>query len=471
MKKIARILNSILPASLRWGYKYNYDTLPPEKIRAAATLPYVKEHLTSFSLQEYDRNPYYQIVIENLANHTIGTATSILGVSQKVQEQDNDFVEDSYQVWTSNNRIGFAYRDIRRQAALTGIGIGIPYKDLSLDSLVSLSYKVYNGASLKSPANSSYQDRIYNGIEYDENWEPRTFFIQDQDDLLRQGGDDVKDYAATEIIYWSRTYNNGVLWPIPECYAAFTYYPFIRRYIQAVLEAEEFNASFPMAVELDPKVYSAYSQEQSDATPTGQFEYKPRMVPTLRPGMKLSGIPHNVSAGDRKEIMQTFASTCALTVQMPKNLALGDSSNSNMASAQVDIQPWANKVSIDRFDMEPMFRKSFKQWWDVAVRREMPARIRNVHLLYFPHKYVYPDLFEHPDPNKRANARAVDLTSGAITLNRLYSSRGLNFRREMRREAEALGISTQDLISIYLSGRNTNAIKFLEQGEEYAKED
>ncbi|GAG92563.1 unnamed protein product, partial [marine sediment metagenome] len=216
-------------------------------------------------------------------------------------------------------------------------------------------------------------------------------------------------------------------------------------------EGEEFKASFPMAVELDPKVYSSYAQSMKESEPTGTFEYDTKTVPTLAPGMTLAGMPHSVSSQDREIIMQMFAATCALSVSMPKNLALGDSSNSNMASAQVDIQPWANKVKIDRFDMEPVFRQAFKWWWDLSVRIEMPSRIRRPHLLNFPHYYVYPDLFEHPDPNKRASARALDLASGAETLNRMYSNRGLNFRREMERESKALGISVQDLIEIIIS--------------------
>jgi len=103
----------------------------------------------------------------------------------------------------------------------------------------------------------------------------------------------------------------------------------------------------------------------------------------------------------------------------------------------------------------------FKEWWAVAVLRSMNSRIRRAHPLLYPHTYVYPDMFEHPDPNKRASARALDLASGATTLNRLYSNRGMNFRREIQREAEALGITVEELIKIYISSRSTNALSVL----------
>jgi hypothetical protein len=92
----------------------------------------------------------------------------------------------------------------------------------------------------------------------------------------------------------------------------------------------------------------------------------------------------------------------------------------------------------------------------------------------YPHTYVYPDLFEHPDPNKRAAARSADLASGSTTLNRQYSNRGMNFRREIQREAEALDITYEELVHIILSSRSTNALSVVEdnqniiQGEDQA---
>lgn len=458
--KVRQLLSQLNP----WPTQYSYDTLPPEMVRRAASLfPHVNKTLIDFSIREYDVNPYYQLVINNLMNHTVGDSPSIIGISDKVDDRHNDLVEDSYIEWMSSNLVGRSYRELRKQAALTGIGIGLPFKDENSTHDVKLSYKVIGANSLQNPLNVVPGDRIINGIQYDKNWEIERFFVRDADlDRGIAGLAEPKEYTIQEVIFWSRSYRNGITIPMPECYGAFTVYPYLRRYLQAVIQSEEFQSSFPMAVELDPKVYSNYSTEQREAKPVGSFEYEPGMIPTLKPGMKLAGLPHSVNAKDRQTIMQMFAATCALTVQMPKNLALGDSSNSNMASAQVDIQPWANKVGIDRFDMEPVFRKSFKDWWSVASLRLMPFSVRNAHPFFFPHLYVYPDLFEHPDPNKRASARALDLASGAETLNRMYSNRGLNFRREMQREAKSLGLTVEELIKIIVSTRSTNALSVLE---------
>ena len=460
-------------ASAMWGHDYGYDRLPPEEVRAAAVIPMVMENLVAFSNAEYDRNPYYKQVIDSIANHTIGPAPSIIANSKMVDDEYNDLVEDEYADWNSSNGIGRTYRNIRKEAAKTGIGIGIPFVNLKSSVPVGLSYKVYGYDALKTPPNAGPQDRIYNGIEYNKDWEIEKFHIKVDDSTVSDRVRSItlketEEYSVNEVLYWTRNLWKGMEWPVPECLSAFSFYPYVRRFLQSVIEGEEFNASFPMAVELDPKVYSAYSMNMREMQPNGKFEYEPKMVPTLPPGMSLKGIPQSVGSSDRERIMQMFAATCALAVCMPKNIALGDSSNSNMASAQVDIQPWSNKVKIDRYDMEPMFRKSFNEWWKVAVRRSMPEVVRQTHLTSFPHLYVYPDLFEHPDPNKRASARATDLASGATTLNRLYSNMGLNFRRELVRESQSLNITPDELTSIIISSRSANALSVVDNNQSLA---
>ena len=89
----------------------------------------------------------------------------------------------------------------------------------------------------------------------------------------------------------------------------------------------------------------------------------------------------------------------------------------------------------------------------------------------FPHIYVYPDIHSHPDPLKRASARAMDLASGSTTLNRIYSQLGTNARRELVREAELLGITLDEYQKIIISSRSQRSIEVvMEQTKETANE-
>lgn len=453
----------------QWGPDFSYDLLPPEKIRAIATLnPLIRTELVKFSRTEFDRNPYYQSVINKLASHTIGPFPSIIGLSPEIEW--NDTVEDSYTDWVRDNKIGWVYRQIRKEAALTGLALAIPYVNKNTQNPVSLSYKVYGSDALKTPYDAIPSDRIYSGIEYDDNWEPKKFHVLDKDyneTYTPTNRLDTKDYTVDELIYWSRGYENGMLTALPECYAAFSFYPFIRRFLQAVIEGEEFRASFPMAIELDATVYSP-NAAQRENPPYGEFEYEPRTIKTLPVGASLKGLPQGTSSADKDKLIKTFAAVCATTVEMPFNLAVSDSSNSNMASAQVDVQPWANKIEIDRFDMEPeVFRKSMKWWYSMAVLKEGLFQNRyNIQRRYpslFPHTNVFTDIHCHPDPAKRANARAIDLASGSTTLNHIYSQNGKNARRELKRDADLFGVPEDKFLESILVSRSNQVINVIDE--------
>ena len=465
LSNLRRRINNSVNALLHPEYSQRMDTLPPRKLRAALTLPWVREKMVAFSNYEYLRNPYYGSVINKQSEQTIGPCPTIIATSESAS--DNDMMEDSHQDWTQLNSIGKSLREFRRQAGKTGLGLMIPTK-IKTDHPVKLGYKVYGADALKNPRGININDRIIDGIEYNENWDPIKFHFKNTDQLhegghLRNLHEDTVPFDVGDVIWWSRGYENGRIDPVPECVAAFTVYPFIRRYLQASIEAAEFRTSFPMALELDPTMYG--KNELMQLQQLEKFEYQPRTVPTLPVGTSLKGLPSGASADQSDKMLRTMAAACALCIDMPANLALGDSSDSNMASAQVDIQPWKNHVNIDRFDLIPCMRRTFHHWYDRAslIRGLTPESSRpgNEFADWFPHVYVYDGLFQHPDPLKNANARAVDMAGGSTTLNQVYASQGLNARRQIEREAKLFGIPYDKMCEIILATRSNLSIQIL----------
>ena len=459
MKIINQIKNAISHYTKSgWPRQYSYDVLPPREMRAAMTLPWVRETMIRFSKDEYERNPYYASVINKVAEQVIGPCPTMIGIGERAE--DNDLIEDSHLLWCQQNRIGKSLREFRKQAALTGIGLMLPVK-IKTDYPVKIGLKVYGGDVLVNPPGVSLDDRIVDGIEYNDDWEPVKFYFRDEN-----FGRDPKEYSVDEVIYWSRGYESGCLRPIPECVSAFQIYPYIRRYLQAAIEGEEFRTSFPMALELDKTLYSKNTNMMLNKLE--KFSYQPRSVPTLPVGTELKGLPAGANSQDVYKMLRAFGGAAALSIDMPVNLAIGDSSNSNMATAQVDTQPWKNRVNTDRFDLEPELRRSTKVWYTGArnVRGLTPAVSREdpVYRDYYPHKYVYAPLFQHPDPQKNAKSRELDLTSGVGTLNQIYSELGKNARRELQADATLMGITYEDLMERILEARASLAAR--PQGEE-----
>jgi hypothetical protein len=418
----------------------DYRLIPRRSFKIATRNPYFRMRLRDLSIFEDEENSYYAGILNTIAEHCVGTVPVLIG-NHPVPEA-NDSVEDRWLEWALRNNIGTAIRHIRRGAARTGLGIGIPYLRSTPEEPVGLAIKTVSSTRLTTPRDATVNDRIIDGIEYDENWDPYKIYVAEPGEL------EPKDYYVKDIILWSKQVNEEERFLVPECGPAFCLYPSVKRYMDAIVRAEEFKACIPMAVELDSNVYSV---DDATEVPTGAYKYEPGMVPTLPAGTKLTSVPVGAPAHERTQFISLMISAAARCVQMPKNIAMGDSSGHNMATASIDVQPWEDRVRIDRCDFRPAVDKVVKMWYDRAILISgylHPAARSN-----FRYEIGHDKTFQHPDPLKRANARSIDLKSGSTTLHRVYTEQALNPRRELDREARTLGISREDLNKIIIATR------------------
>lgn len=222
------------------------------------------------SAQEDEENSYYTGILNTIAEHCVGSVPLILG--NHPNSEVNDVVEDKWLEWACTNSIGTAIRQIRRGAARTGLGIGIPYKLNDPTDPIGFGIKTISSLRLCNPRDMGIKDRIYDGIEYDENWDIKKIYVKEQD------SSDPVEYEAKDILLWFKRTTEDMFIGMPECGPAFCLFPSIKRYMDAVVRGEEFRACVPMAVTLDPDVYR--SDEGLDL-PTDRFEYEPGFIPTL----------------------------------------------------------------------------------------------------------------------------------------------------------------------------------------------
>lgn len=407
--------------------------------------PQFRNTLIGCSIEEDEENPYYTGLLSTLSNHCCGT----IPIPVALLEDDalGDAIEDRFVEWGIENDVGSMIRELRRTAARSGIGVAIPIKAIT-DHDIKLSFQIIGAEYLKSP---SFRPEIIDGVEFFPNGQVKAVWIQEEGKPEPTQYMNMPTTAPNKCIVWSRKRVHR-FWP--ECAPAFQTYPSIRRYLLNIQKAAENQTSIPMALELDP-VY--YPVALTAGTPSGKFEYEPGWVPTLPPGAKLSGLNFSQVAEDRSKFVDLLVGSAARCVDMPTILALADSSDSNMATAHIDLQPWAYAVKIDRFDYESAIRKIFWMWYEMAQLWPGYLPISAMSERRPPVIFHYTVLFEHPDPGKRANARSVDLESGASTLTRIYNEQGLTARREIKKECKLLGITPKQYFKLLLQTRNKNA--------------
>lgn len=436
-----------------------YDRLPSDRFTKTLQHPWIKRKLITVSVEQDQEGSHYHGILNTVANDCVGPAPLL--IAGESDPDVNTEIEDQWVRFCQENSIGSSIRLLRRAAARTGVGIGIPYKTTS-DHEVKLGLRIVTAEKLQSPIETAGDPRWLDGIYYNANWEPERIHL-----------DTGEEYKVKDIVLWWKQKFEDQICGIPECSPALCIFPSVKRYLEAIIRSAEFRASIPAALTLDPLIWGKEAAE-AVGLPEGDFKYEPGMVPTLPPGTKLESLAYTGLTGDDATAIDTMVGAAARCVNMPLNLATGNSSKHNMASSQVDFGPWKNVVLIDREDFAPAIHKVVRLWTEGAkkVRGYFSAKtLRFLEEEGLRYSLSYSQVFNHPDPQKISNSTATDLQTGAITLVRYYTERGRNPRRELQREAELLGVEYEDLCKILLAGRTTAAAAILQEANNEEQEE
>lgn len=433
-----------------------FNQVPKDRFLKAIKHPWVRRKLMYVSMEQDEEGSHYHGILNTLANDCVGPSPLLIGGASNPDVNTN--IEDKWVQFCQETGLGASIRLLRRAAARTGIGIGIPYKKVNTEHEVQLGLRVVSAEKLQNPPGSGALDRIWDGIEYSPNWEPVRVYL-----------DTGEEYDVRDIILWWKNKFEDQICGIPECSPALCIFPSVKRYLESIIRSAEFRSAIPMAIKLDPTVYG---REEAEGLPTGKFEYEPGMIPTLPPGTSLEGLSYSGTTAEDAEALDAMVGAAARCINMPVNLATGNSRQYNMASSQVDFGPWKNTINIDREDFAPVVHRMVKLWYKAGELTKNyfdDITLRFIEEEGLNYTLSYSQVFNHPDPQKISNSTATDLQTGALTLVRYYTERGRNPRREIQREADLLGVEYSDMCKILLLGR-TSAASSLVQSEETEEE-
>lgn len=449
--------NMSCPVDSRKGNVWKHDSMntcyTKPLYRRALRTPGAVKRIMDASIAEDETNCWYAGILSGLAMDSIGPCP-LIAVDLDNFDEESDAVEDQWLLWCSAAGIGGTIRTLRRSAARTGCAIGVFYKNEQVDHPIKLDIKTISPERIETPPSEVGNPKIINGFEFNENWDIVKIHVKEIEETTYKLAevDRWTEYETKDIIFWFKEQVENQYLGSPECGQAMLLFPSVSRYVQAIIRSEELHASIPMAL----KLTDAY--EVAD-TPAGviPWHYEPGMIPTLPPGTDLTSVNLSGSDADKASFIRLIVSAAARCINMPGNRALGDSSQHNMSSAAYDMQPWQTFIRTDRHDFSPVLNKIYKKWWDLAIlkedyfgKRSTSRRIRSNFSFGIPHTWHFDTILEHPDPQKRANADATALESGATTLPLVYASMGKNARREIKRAARLYGLSKDEYQQILI---------------------
>jgi len=184
------------------------------------------------------------------------------------------------------------------------------------------------------------------------------------------------------------------------------------------------------------------------------------MMTTMPAGWKLGQLDPKQPAATYAEFKREILNEIARCLNMPFNVAAGNSSGYNYASGRLDHQTYFKAIRVDQDETASRvldrlfgaFARELAYATDVIPAewvRSDEALVRHL-----PHRWFW-DGLEHVDPLKEANAAMVRLASGCSSIPEEQSRRGVDYQVSARAAAKALGVTVpqyQSLIRMKLFG-------------------
>ena len=410
----------------------------------AANQPNVRRVLRNRSRYEVANNSYARGIVLTLANDCIGTGPRL----QLLTDDDagNAQVEDAFDQWADAIHLADKLRTLRMARAESGECFVLLTANPLVDSPVKLDLRLIEADQVATPLqavkqpNNSQADIATDGIVYDSHGNPVRYHI-----LKNHPGDRgpvanllYDPVPAASVIHYYRADRPGQCRGIPEITPALPLFAQLRRYTLAVIAAAETAADFAAVLYTDAPA----NGEADPVEPMDLVELERRMATVLPGGWKLGQVAAEQPATTYGEFKQQILNEIARCLNMPFNIAAGNSSGYNYSSGRLDHQVYYKAIRIDQEQIgRVVLDRVLRAWLDEAILISgfLPLWLRAKSFRQLHHQWFW-DGAEHVDPNKEANAQATRLASNTTTLAYEYARQGRDWEDELRQRAKEIAL-------------------------------
>ncbi len=416
----------------------------------AAANPQVRSILRARARYEVANNSYAKGIVLTLANDTVGTGPRLQMLTDDAKA--NALVEREFTRWAECVGLTEKLRTMRMARATDGEAFALLVANPKLDVPVKLDVRLVEADQVASPeagwrretggrrrtAFGAYSP--VDGIVFDRYGNPVEYHIlrNHPGDTHGFGSLDYDRVAAEFVIHDFRADRPGQHRGVPEITPALPLFAQLRRYTLAVIAAAETAADFAAVLFTD----APPNGEAESVEPMDVVELERRMATVLPGGWKLGQIQAEQPSTTYAEFKREILNEIARCLNMPFNVAAGNSSGYNYASGRLDPQTYYKAIRVDQEHMaRVVLDRILRAWLDEAilVSDYLPLWLRTVPLVQLPHQWFW-DGQEHVDPAKEAAAQATRLQSHTTTLAYEYARQGRDWETELRQRAKEVAL-------------------------------
>jgi lambda family phage portal protein len=415
----------------------NADYLSAE----AANSPDVRRILRARARYEAANNTYAAGIILTLGNDTIGTGPTLQMLTPDAAA--NKIVEEQFEQWTEAVRLAEKLRTMRMARTRDGEAFCILAANPKLDSPIKLDLRLIEADQVADPDLAGARgENADDGIVFDGFGNPVEYHV-----LREHPGSyslEARRYdtvPAEAMIHDFRVDRPGQTRGVPEITPALPLFAQLRRYTLAVIAAAETAADFAAVL------YTENPQDDSgdDPEPMDLVELERRMATVLPRGYRLGQVQAMQPATTYAEFKREILNEIARCLNMPYNVAAGNSAGYNYASGRLDHQTYYKAIGVDQFLLGGVVLDRILRAWlaeAILVSDLLPLWMRTTPFRAMDHQWFW-DGREHVDPSKEATAQATRLGSHTTTLAYEYARQGRDWETELRQRANEVKLIRQ----------------------------
>jgi lambda family phage portal protein len=401
----------------------------------AAASAQVRRVLRNRARYEVANNSYARGIVLTLANDVVGTGPRLQMLTDDAEA--NRVIEREFARWA--NRVGLAakLRTMRMSRAQDGEAFALLISNGNLASPVTLDLTLIEADQVATPVVNPADPNRVDGIVFDTFGNPVEYHLLKTHPGARVSlGLDYDRVPAEFMLHWFRADRPGQRRGIPDITPALGIFAQLRRFTSAVLDAAETAANISGTVETD----APPNGEAEPIDPMDTIELERNMLLTLPGGWKMSQVKPEQPATTYVEFVREKLNEAARCLNMPRNIALCDSSAYNYASGRLDHQTYFKSIRVEQTQLEDVvLDRVLDAWMREAVRVAgfLPPSARA--LGDSPHQWFW-DGMEHVDPAKEANAQETRLKNHTTTLASEYAKEGKDWETELRQRAKEVSL-------------------------------
>jgi len=397
----------------------------------AAASPAVRRTLRNRARYEVANNSYARGIVLTLANDSVGTGPrlQLLGLGSDAART----VERAFTDWARAVDLPEKLRLMRVAQVEDGEAFALLTTNPVLPTRVQLDVRLVEADQITTPllGYPASTSQAVDGIRFDAFGNPVEYHL-----LRRHPGDsgsfmqEFDRIPAKAIIHLFRPDRPGQRRGVPELTPALPIFADLRRYCQAVIAAAETAADYAGIAYTDAPA----GGEADPVEPMDTIRLEKRSLLTMPGGWRMEQMRAEQPTTTYPQFVQAKLNEACRCLNMPYNIAAGNSSGYNYASGRLDHQTYYKALRVDQARLASQaLDRIFAAW--IAEARLIPDFLPSqITEASWSHVWFW-DGHEHVDPAKEANAQATRLANNTTTLADEYARKGQDWETQLRQRA------------------------------------